>query len=153
MANTYTQLYVQVVFAVKYRNASLHASWRPELYKYIVGLIEHRNHKVYAIGGSYDHLHILISMNASQSLSELIMEIKRASTLWIKKKEYVRTRFAWQEGYGAFSYGQSQIPNVINYIQNQQEHHSKHTFQDEYRAFLELFQVEYNDKYIFSEPK
>ncbi len=151
MANTYTQIFIHLVFAVKYRDATLDKSWRQELYQYIIGLIDKRGHKVYAIGGIYDHIHILISMSPAQSLSELVMEVKRASTLWIKDKGYVRTRFAWQEGFGAFSYGKSQISNVANYIQRQEEHHLKHTFKDEYARFLKIFDIEYDDKYVFQD--
>lgn len=151
MANTYTQIFIHLVFAVKYRDATLDKSWRQELYQYIIGLIDKRGHKVYAIGGIYDHIHILISMSPAQSLSELVMEVKRASTLWIKDKGYVRTRFAWQEGFGAFSYGKSQISNVANYIQRQEEHHLKHTFKDEYAEFLKIFDIEYDDKYVFQD--
>lgn len=152
MANTYSQIYIQIVFAVKYRDAAIDKSWRNELHQYIVGLISLRGHKVYAIGGSYDHIHILVSMAPKQSVSELVMEIKRASTLWIKEKGFVKTRFAWQEGFGAFSYGQSQLDSVSRYIRNQEEHHGKHTFIDEYKALMDIFNIEYDEKYIFSKP-
>ena len=151
MANTYNQIYIHLVFAVKYRDAVISQSWRQELYKYITGLIGNRGHKVYAIGGMSDHIHILISLSPKQSISELVLEIKRASTLWIKEKGYVKCQFAWQEGFGAFSYGMSQIDNVVRYIQNQEIHHAKRSFRNEYVSFLELFNVEYNEKYIFHE--
>ena len=151
MANTYTQLYIHLVFAVKYRDASLDKSWRPRLYQYMIGLIEHRGHKVYAIGGIYDHVHILVSMAPKQSVSELVEEVKRASTFWIKENRLVRTRFAWQDGYGAFSYGKSQISSVVSYIQRQEDHHLKHTFRDEYLSFLKLFEIPYDEKYVFRE--
>lgn len=153
MANTYTQIYIQLVFAVKYRDAVLDKSWRNELYQYIIGLIENRGHKTYAINGIHDHIHIFISMSPAQSVSELVMEIKRASTLWIKSKKYVRSNFAWQEGFGAFSYGKSQISNVINYIHKQEEHHLKHTFLDEYKEFLKIFEIEHDDRYVFKNPE
>ena len=149
MANTFNQLYIHLVFAVKYRDAALDKSWRQELFQYMTGLIEHRGHKVYAIGGIYDHVHILVSLSPKQAISELVMEIKRASTLWIKQKQYVRCRFAWQDGFGAFSYGKSQVDSVVKYIRNQEAHHLKHTFRDEYISFLQLFGVEYDEKYIF----
>ena len=151
MANTYNQIYIHLVFAVKYRDAVISQSWRQELYKYITGLIGNRGHKVYAIGGMSDHIHILISLSPKQSISELVLEIKRASTSWIKEKGYVKCQFAWQEGFGAFSYGMSQIDNVVRYIQNQEIHHAKRSFRNEYVSFLELFNVEYNEKYIFHE--
>ena len=151
MANTYNQIYIHLVFAVKYRDAVISQSWRQELYKYITGLIGNRGHKVYAIGGMSDHIHILISLSPKQSISELVLEIKRASTLWIKERGYVKCQFAWQEGFGAFSYGMSQIDNVVRYIQNQEIHHAKRSFRNEYVYFLEFFNVEYNEKYIFHE--
>ena len=149
MANTYSQIYIHLVFAVKYRDASLDKSWRNELYQYIIGLVENRGHKVYAIGGIYDHIHILVSMSPKQSVSDLVHDVKRASTLWIKEKQYVRCRFAWQDGYGVFSYGKSQVDNVVKYIRNQEEHHLKHTFRDEYIEFLKLFGIEYDERYIY----
>ena len=151
MANTYTQLYIHLVFAVKYRDAVIDKSWRENLYQYIIGMIELRGHKVYAIGGVADHIHILVSMSPTQSVSNLVQEVKRGSSLWIKEKRYVRAHFSWQEGFGAFSYGKSQVSNVVNYIQNQESHHAKHTFRDEYLAFLRLFEIEHDTKYIFNE--
>ena len=151
MANTYTQLYIHLVFAVKYRAAALDKSWRHELFQYMIGLFENRGQMVYAIGGMYDHVHVLVSISPKQSISELVQEIKRATTLWIKEKGYVRTRFSWQDGFGAFSYGRSQIDSVVKYIQNQEIHHSKRSFRDEYIAFLENFGIKYDNKYIFKE--
>lgn len=151
MSNTYNQIYIQLVFAVKYRDAVIAKSWRQELYQYVIGLIEHRGHKVYAIGGMSDHIHILVSLSPKQAISDLVQEVKRASSLWIKEKRLVRCRFAWQEGFGVFSYGKSQIDKVVKYIQNQEAHHTKHTFRDEYVSFLQLFGIEYDDKYIFRE--
>lgn len=151
MANTYNQIYIHLVFAVKYRDAVIDKSWRPELYQYLIGLIEHRDHKVYAIGGMSDHIHILVSLSPKQAVSSLVQEIKRASTLWIKEKRFIRHYFAWQEGFGAFSYGKSQLNNVVNYIQNQDIHHSKHSFRDEYISFLKLFDIEYDENFIFKQ--
>ena len=149
MANTYSQLFIHLVFAVKYRAAAIDKPWRQELYQYIIGLINNRGHKVYAIGGVSDHIHILVSINPSQSISDLVQNVKRASTLWIKEKGFVKSNFAWQEGFGAFSYGKSQVDNVVKYIQNQENHHSKQTFKDEYISFLKLFGIEYDEKYVF----
>ena len=151
MANTYSQLYIHLVFAVKYRGGFIAESWQQELYQYIVGVIENRSHKVYAIGGMSDHIHILVSLSPKQAISELVLEVKRASSLWIKEKQFVRCQFAWQEGFGAFSYGKSQVDNVVKYIQNQESHHAKHTFRDEYVSFLKLFGIEYDEKYVFRE--
>ncbi len=151
MANTYNQIFIHLVFAVKYRKALISQSWRQELYNYITGLIGNRGHKVYAIGGTSDHIHIFVSMSPKQAISELVMEVKRASTLWIKEKGYVKYQFAWQGGFGAFSYGKSQIDRVVRYIQNQESHHAKRSFRDEYVSFLNLFNVEYDERYIFRE--
>ncbi len=151
MANTYNQIYIHIVFAVKYRDAAIAKSWRQELYQYIIGLIERRGHKVYAVGGVSDHIHILVSLSPKQAISELVQEVKRASSLWIKEKRFVRCRFAWQEGFGVFSYGKSQIDNVVKYIQNQEIHHAKRTFRDEYVSLIKLFGVEYDAKYLFRE--
>ena len=151
MANTYNQIYIHLVFAVKYRDAVIDKSWRQELYQYIVGLIANRGHKVYAIGGMSDHIHILVSLSPKQAISELVLEVKRASSLWIKEKQFVRCQFAWQEGFGAFSYGKSQVDSVVKYIQNQETHHAKHSFRDEYVSFLKLFGIEYDDRYVFRE--
>lgn len=151
MANTYCQLYVHIIFAVKYRDASLDKSWRPELFKYITGIISGRGHKVYAVGGVYDHVHLFVSMLPSQSVSELVLEVKRATSLWINEKRMVCGHFAWQEGFSAFSYGMSQVERVVNYIRCQEEHHLKHTFHDENEMFLKLFKVDYNESYLFKE--
>lgn len=151
MANTYNQIYIHLVFAVKYRDAVIDKSWRQELFQYMIGLIENRKHKVYAIGGMSDHIHILVSLSPKQAISELVLEIKRASSLWIKEKQFVRCQFAWQEGFGAFSYGKSQVDHVVKYIQNQEVHHAKRSFKDEYISFLKLFGIEYDEKYVFHE--
>lgn len=149
MANTYNQIFIHLVFAVKYRDASIDKSWRDRLYQYTVALVEARGHKVYAIGGMFDHIHILVSLSPKQAISEMVMEVKRATTLWIKENGFVRCRFAWQEGYGAFSYGKSQIDNVVKYIKNQEQHHGKHTFREEYEELLKIFGVDYNEQYLF----
>lgn len=151
MANTYNQIYIHLVFAVKYRDALIDKLWRQELYQYIIGVIANRGHKVYAIGGMSDHIHILVSLSPKQAISELVLEVKRASSLWIKEKQFVRCQFAWQEGFGAFSYGKSQIDDVVKYIQNQEIHHGKRTFREEYVTFLKLFGIEYDERYVFRE--
>ncbi len=149
MANTYTQLYVHLVFAVKHRGCFIAPSWQQELYAYIIGVIENRHHKVYAIGGMRDHIHIFVSMSPTQSVSELVQEVKRASTLWIKERHLVDGNFAWQEGFGAFSYSKSHVSKVVAYIQNQKQHHVGKTMQEEYIEFLKLFGVEYDERYVF----
>jgi REP element-mobilizing transposase RayT len=151
MANTYTQIHLQFVFAVKYRNGLIHASFKEELYKYISGIIKENNHKLLAINGMPDHLHIFIGMRPSQSISDLLQDIKGSSSKWINEKKFLKVKFEWQEGYGAFSYSKSHVNNVIRYIQNQENHHKKESFREEYLKFLKVFEIEYDERYIFKE--
>jgi len=153
MANTYTQTYIHFVFAVKNRLGLINKHWREDLYKYISGIITNKGHKLIAIGGMDDHLHILIGISSNQSLSDIVSQIKRASTLWINGNKFFPGNFAWQEGYGAFSYGKSQLADVINYIFNQEQHHRKRTFRDEYLEFLKLYEIEFDEKYVFKIPE
>ena len=148
MPNTYTQLYIQIVFAVRGRQCSIKESFREELQKYITGIITAKKQKLYAIYCMPDHTHILVSMKPDISISDLVRDIKANSSSFIKEKELVRS-FAWQTGFGAFSYSKSQTMNVVNYILNQPEHHKKKTFKAEYIEFLQKFEVEYEDKYLF----
>ena len=152
MANTYTQIHVQFVFAVKYRNGLIHSSFKEELYQYIAGIIKKNNHKLLAINGVEDHIHIFIGMRPTQSISDLLQDIKGSSSKWINEKKFLKVKFEWQEGYGAFSYSKSHVANVIRYIQNQEVHHKKESFKDEYLKFLEAFAIEYDERYIFKEP-
>lgn len=149
MANTYTQIYIHYVFAVQNRIGLIQSRWKGELYKYITGTITNKGHKLFAIGGMPDHIHILISMSGKQSPSDLMADVKRSSSLWINENRLVAGKFSWQEGFAAFSYGKSQISNIVNYIETQAEHHKKRTFREEYLEFLKLFDVEYDEKYIF----
>ncbi|RFS14249.1 IS200/IS605 family transposase [Emticicia sp. C21] len=151
MANTYTQIHLHIIFAVKYRDGLIQISWKDELYKYITGIVQERKHKLIIINGMPDHLHILIGMHPTQSIADLLQDIKGNSSTWINKRKLVRGKFEWQEGYGVFSYGKSQIKDVIKYIENQEEHHRNRTFREEYLCFLEKFEVEYDEKYIFKE--
>jgi len=123
--------------------------WRDELYKYMTGTIANKGHKLLQIGGMPDHVHILVSMSPRQSPSELMADVKRSSSLWINEKRFVVGNFSWQEGFGAFSYGKTQITNVCNYIATQEQHHKKQTFQEEYLEFLKLFEIEYDERYVF----
>lgn len=152
MANTYTQIHVQFVFAVKYRNGLIHSSFKEELYQYIAGIIKKNNHKLLAINGVEDHIHIFIGMRPTQSISDLLQDIKGSSSKWINEKKFLKVKFEWQEGYGAFSYSKSHVANVIRYIQNQEVHHKKESFKDEYLKFLEAFAIEYDERYVFKEP-
>src|SRR5699024_10392425 len=130
MANTYTQIHLQFVFAVKYRAALIQQSWKDELYRYITGVVQNNNHKLLIINGMPDHIHIFVGMRPSQSISDLLQDIKGSSSKWINEKEFVAHQFTWQEGYGAFSYGKSQVKDVIAYIKNQEKHHRKKSFRE-----------------------
>ena len=148
MANTHTQIHLQTVFAVQNRQSLIKKEWRNELYKYITGIIQNHNHKVLQINGTADHIHILFGMRPTQSLSDLMKQVKQDSSKWINSKGFVNGKFSWQAGYGAFSYSKNQIPNVINYIKNQEEHHKIKTFSEEYLELLQEFKIDYNDLYI-----
>ncbi len=151
MANTYTQIHIQFVFAVKYRDGVIHASWKDELYKYITGVVQNNKHKMICINGMPDHIHIFIGVRPTQSISDLMQDVKGNSSKWINEKNFVKGKFEWQEGYGAFSYSKSQMKDVIKYIENQEQHHQKKTFREEYIEFLQKFEIEYDEKYIFKE--
>lgn len=151
MANTYTQIHIHFVFAVKFRQAIIKNEWKEELYKYIAGIIKNNDHKLLAINGVSDHIHILIGIRPAQSISDLMKNIKQDSSKWINKNTFLKSHFEWQEGYGAFSYSKSQLGAVVNYIQNQELHHTKKSFREEYIDFLEKFQVDYDEKFIFKE--
>lgn len=151
MGNAYCQIFVHIIFAVKYREGVIGPSWQDELYSYMIGVVENRGHKVYAIGGIKDHVHLLVSMSPNQSVSDLVHDVKRVSTNWIKERHFVRGRFAWQEGYGAFSYGKSQIDKVVHYIQNQKEHHIGKTMKEEYIDFLKAFGTVFDERYVLKD--
>ena len=151
MHNTYTQLHIQLVFAVKYRAALIQKDWKERLHKYITGILQSNNHKLLQINSMPDHIHILIGLRPNQSLAALVQNIKTESTKWIKEQK-LSPSFAWQEGYGAFSYSKSHVDAVIRYIQNQEAHHKKETFLDEYRNFLKAFEIDFEEQYIFKEP-
>ncbi len=152
MANTYTQVHLQFVFAPKYRASLVHSSWENDLYRYVTGIVQTNKHKMIAINGMPGHVHMLIGFRATQTMADLMQDVKAGSSKWINDNKYCNTRFEWQSGYGVFSYAKSQLPDVIRYIQNQNEHHRKHTFLQEYKLFLEKFEVEYDERYIFQEP-
>jgi REP element-mobilizing transposase RayT len=152
MSNTYTKLHIQLVFAVKYRAALIDKEWKEDLYKYITGIFQQNDHKMLQINSMPDHIHIFIGMRPHQSISSIVQNVKTESSKWIKTQKFCKGSFGWQDGYGAFSYSKSHIPNVIHYIQNQEVHHQKETFLDEYRKMLKLFEIEYDEQYIFKEP-
>ncbi|MBK8700265.1 MAG: IS200/IS605 family transposase [Saprospiraceae bacterium] len=149
MANTYTQIHVQVVFAVQNRVCLIGGQWKDELYKYMTGIIQNHDHKVLAINGMPDHVHILIGMRPTQSLSDLMQDVKGDSSKWINQKGFVHGKFSWQEGYGGFSYSKSHVNAVIDYIKNQEEHHRTKTFMEKYRELLDEFEIPYDERYIF----
>lgn len=149
MPNTYTQLYIQFVFAVKYRKAMIAPAWEQNLRSYITGIVQNHDHKMLAINNMPDHLHLFIGLNPKQSISDLMRIVKGDSAEWINKSNLSDRKFNWQEGYGAFSYSRSHIDNVVRYIHNQQEHHKKISFLDEYKLLLKKFDIEYDERYIF----
>lgn len=151
MPNTYTQIHIQFVFAVKFRKALIEDSYKQELYQYITGIVQNYGHKMLAINGVSDHIHIFIGMRPIQSISDLMQDVKGSSSKWINEKKFLKVKFEWQEGYGAFSYSKSHVQNVIKYVCNQERHHAKQTFRDEYLAFLKKFDIEYDERYIFNE--
>ncbi len=149
MAGTYSQIYIQYVFAVKGRQNLLQKPWRDEVYKYIAGIIKGKNQKSIIVHGVSDHIPVFVGLKPAMNISDLVRDIKNNSSNFINDNKWVKGKFAWQEGYGVFSYSQSQIENVYQYIANQEEHHSKKTFKDEYIEFLKKFNIEYNEKYLF----
>ena len=149
MAGTFSQIYIQVVFAVKNRDSLINKSWEEELYKYLTGIVRNKEQKMLAIKGMPDHIHFLIGMRPSCCLSDLVREVKKSSNEFINEKKYNKLKFQWQEGYGAFSYSHSALDNVISYIMNQKEHHIKRTFKEEYMDFLKKFDIEFKDEYLF----
>lgn len=151
MPNTYTQIHIHLVFAVRFRQALITKEYKTDLYKYMTGIIQHYEHKVLAINGVPDHIHILIGQRPTQALSELVQKVKANSSKWINEQRFVPGRFEWQSGFGAFSYSKSQVETVINYIRNQEEHHKHVRFLDEYQSFLNDFEIDYDGQYIFTE--
>lgn len=149
MAGTYSQLYIQVVFAVKGRENLIVKAWKDDLHKYISGIITNKEQKSIIVNGMPDHIHAFIGLKPSMKISDLVRDIKNNSSNFINDRKLVRGRFSWQEGYGAFSYSHSHIENVYKYILNQEEHHKKRSFREEYLELLQKFEIEYNEKYLF----
>jgi putative transposase len=149
VANTYTQIYIQVVFAVSGRANLLLPEHKEELNKYISGIVSGQGHKLIAINGMPDHLHLLVGLRPDMALSALVREVKAGSSKFINGKRWVRGRFCWQEGFGAFSYAHSQLGAVVKYIHNQERHHSRKSFRDEYITLLGKFDVGFERKYVF----
>jgi REP element-mobilizing transposase RayT len=153
MPNTYTQLHIQFIFAVKYRQALIGKEWKENLHRYMTGIFQENQHKMLQINSMPDHIHIFIGMRPHQSISSLIQNVKTESSKWVKAQNMCAVPFAWQEGYGAFSYSKNQAPDVIKYIMNQEKHHQKETFLDEYKSHLNAFEIEWDERYIFNEPE
>ena len=149
MANTYTQLYTHLVFAVKYRKALIRPSFREETERYMTGLLQQKGHKLLAIYLMPDHAHILIGQNPALSLSETVNVLKTETTNFIKDKRFTPFKFQWQNGFGAFSHSRKELDNVVKYILNQPEHHRKMTFREEYMSLLRRFEIDFEEKYLF----
>lgn len=149
MANTYTQIYIQVVFAVSGRLSLIRDKNKEEIYKYITGIVRNDGHKLIAVNGMSDHIHILLGLKPDMALSDLVRDIKSNSTNFINERRFAQGKFGWQEGYGAFSYGRSQLDTIIRYIQNQETHHSRRSFKDEYLSLLNKFEIEFDGRYVF----
>ncbi len=149
MAGSFSQIYIQIIFAVKGRANLLHRDWRQDVFKYISGIIQHKNQKPIIVNGVEDHVHVFIGLKPSMPISDLVRDIKNNSSNFINSKKWVHSKFSWQEGYGAFSYAHSQLNNVYQYILNQEEHHRNKTFREEYLAFLEKYEVPYEERFLF----
>lgn len=151
MANTYTQLYFHIVFAVNGRGNLIAAHWKDELYRYITGIISNKNQKLMIINGMPNHVHLLIGTKPTCNLSDLVRDIKANSSKWINEKQFVNGKFEWQTGFGAFTVSQSAVNNVLEYIKNQEKHHQIKTFKEEYTGFLKAYKIEYKTEYLFTD--
>ncbi|MCP9755620.1 IS200/IS605 family transposase [Lacihabitans sp. CCS-44] len=149
MPGTYSQLYIQIVFAVKGRENLINREWRDELHKYISGIITGKGQKSIIVNGVADHVHCFVGLKPAMAISDLVRDIKNNSSKYVNENGWVKGKFNWQEGFGSFSYSHSHIDNVYQYILNQEQHHKKKTFKQEYLEFLEKFRIEYNEKYLF----
>jgi len=147
--STYSQIYIHTIFAVKGRESLINPAWEVPLYKYITGIVQNKGQKMIAINGMPDHIHFLIGMKPACCLSDLVREVKKSSNEYVNDNNYSKFKFGWQEGFGAFSYSDSQLDDVISYIVSQKEHHRIKTFKEEYISFLNRFKVDYNDQYLF----
>jgi len=149
MAGTYSQIYIQKVFAVEGRANLLLKPWREQVFKYMAGIIKGKNQKPIIVNGVANHVHLFIGLKPSMALSDLVRDIKNNTSNFINTQKFVHGKFSWQEGFGSFSYAHSQIEQVYQYILNQEEHHRKKTFKEEYLDFLKKFEIEYDEKYLF----
>jgi REP-associated tyrosine transposase len=149
MASTFSQIYIQTVFAVSNRMSLIGPKFKEDLHKYITGIVRNQGQKLISINGMPDHLHILIGLKPSMALADLVRDTKADSSTYVNKNRWVRGKFSWQEGYGAFSYGHSQLDTIISYIQNQEKHHSRRSFKNEHLGLLRKFDIAFADKYVF----
>jgi len=149
MANTYTQIHIQCVFAVQNRTCIIHYKWKESLHKYITGIIQNHGHKVLAINSMPDHVHVFFGMRPTQSLSDLMQDVKGDSSKWINKNGFTKGYFSWQEGFGGFSYSKSQVNDVVSYIMNQDKHHKRKSFMEEYESLLREFDVDFDERFVF----
>ena len=149
MAGTFSQIYIQIVFAIKGRGNFLQDPWRNEVFKYISGIVNGKNQKSIIVNGIKNHVHIFVGLKPSMAISDLVRDIKNNSSNFINEKKWVSGKFSWQEGFGSFSYSHSQIEQVYNYILNQEIHHKQKTFREEYLEFLKKFEIEYDERYLF----
>ncbi|MDG1277824.1 MAG: IS200/IS605 family transposase [Algoriphagus sp.] len=149
MANTYTQIHIQAVFAVQNCQSLISEEWKDQLYRYISGIIQQNGHKLLQINGMPDHIHVLFGMRPIQSMSDLMKQVKQDSSKWINLNKLSTGKFSWQEGYGEFPYSKSQVPRIIHYIQDQQEHHKKQSFSEEYLSLLRIHDIDYDERFLF----
>jgi REP element-mobilizing transposase RayT len=149
MANTFSQIYIQTVFAVSNRQSLIKPNFQEDIHKYITAIVKNQGQKLIVVNSMPDHLHILIGLKPSMALADLVRDIKADSSTYVNKNKWVRGKFAWQEGYGAFSYGHSQLDTVVRYIRNQEKHHSRKSFKNEYLGLLRKFDIAFEDKYVF----
>jgi len=149
MANTYTQIYIHLVFSPLHREALINKKWSDDLERYITGIVQNNRHKMLAIKSMPDHIHIFIGYDVKQTIPKLVEDIKTSSNSWIKTNKLSKFKFDWQKGYGAFSHSKSQVDQVVKYILNQEEHHKKKTFREEYLDILRKNDIKYDDRYLF----
>lgn len=149
MAGTYSQIYLQIIFAVQGRENLLDKNWRENIFKYISGIIKEKEQKPIIVNGMSDHVHCFVGLKPIKPISDLVRDIKNNSSKFINENHYLKSKFSWQEGYAVFSYSSSQVKQVYDYILNQEKHHKVKTFKEEYIDFLKKFDVDYNEQYLF----
>src|SRR5258705_4782535 len=149
MAGNFSQVYIQYVFAVKGRETLIRSGFETEIYKYIAGIVSGKDQKPLAVNGMPDHIHVLVGLKPAMRMSDLVRDIKNNSSNFINEKGWLKQKFSWQEGYGVFSYSESNFGKVIDYIKDQKRHHEKRTFRQEYLLLLKKFNIPFEEKYLF----